>query len=123
MVKQWKRFAGCIGTVQKKWKADLLLTFCCTGLGKKRHSSIGHDSDNDGGQLMSQRSTKKRKITSTSEEKASCVNELKTQLCESHGSKYSNVQYALWAEIIVGGTDKSKDELLLVPMVGAQCPR
>lgn len=62
--------------------------------------------------------TKKRKVT-TSEEKVSRVNEIKSQLRQKHGSRYSNVQYALWAEMMVGGTHESTDEPPPVPMFGA----
>ncbi len=98
------------------------LTFWCMGLGKRRDSS-DHDSDEDGSKLTSKRPTKKQKLTSMSEEKASRVNELKTQLRQNHGSKYSSVQYALWAEMIVGGTHECLDEPPPVPMFGAHRPR
>ena len=96
------------------------LTFWCTGLGKRHCSSNDHNSDIDGDEFLSQRAAKKWKVTSIPEEKSSRANELKTQLPENHGSKYSNVQYALWAEMIVGGTHESVDEPPPVPMFGAQ---
>ena len=96
------------------------LTFWCTGLGKRHCSSNDHDSDIDGDELLSQRPAKKWKVTSISEEKSSRANELKTQLRENHGSKYSNVQYALWVEMIVGGTHENVDEPPPVRMFGAQ---
>ena len=92
------------------------LTFWCVGLGEKSDSG-DRDSDVEGGE---QRPTKRRKLTS--EEKGSHVQELKTQLRQNHGSKYSGVQYALWAEMIVGGTHDSMDEAPPVPMFGANRP-
>ena len=62
------------------------------GLGGKSDSGE-RDSDVEGGE---QRPTKRRKLMS--EEKGSRVQELKTQLRQNHGSKYSGVQYALWAD-------------------------
>ena len=103
------------------------LTFWCMGLGKKRDRS-GYDSDQgsdseleDSGEQRPAK-TKKRKVT-TSEEKVSRVNEIKSQLRQKHGSRYSNVQYALWAEMMVGGTHESTDEPPPVPMFGANRPR
>ena len=100
------------------------LTFWCMGLkqGGSRCESDRDSDDEDSDKLTSQRPAKKRKLT-TSEEKASRVSELKTQLRQSHGSKYSGVQYALWAEMIVAGTHESIDESPPVPMFGAPRPR
>ena len=64
--------------------------------------------------------SKKRKVCSTSEEKAARVSELKAQLRQKHGPAYSSVQYALWAETIIGGTHESCDEAPPVPMFNAQ---
>ncbi len=101
-------------------KKNRRLIFWCMGLGKSHDSS---DHDIDGEDSTSRRPAKKRKCTAISEEKASRITELKTQLRQNHGSKYSSVQYALWAEMIVGGTHESVDEAPPVPMFGAHRPR
>ena len=101
-------------------KRNRKLTFWCVGLESTKHAD--NDSDNEDG-LEQMHVTKKRRITSTSEERATRVTELKTQLRQKHGPKYSGVQYALWAEMIVGGTHEDMDEPPPVPMFSAQRPR
>ena len=59
-----------------------------------------------------------KKKSSASEERTSRVNDLKTQLRSKHGSTYSSVQYAMWAEMLVGGGHESMDEPLSAPMFG-----
>ena len=51
------------------------------------------------------------------------MNDLKLQLCKKHGSMYTAVQYALWAEMLVGGGHDNMDEPPVAPMFGAVCPR
>lgn len=101
------------------------LTFWCVGLGKSDRSRHGSDCDSDVEDRNEnvQIPTKKRKLSSMSEERTSRVSELKAELRQKHGSKYSSVQYALWSEMIVGGTHENMDEPPLVPMFGAQRPR
>ena len=60
--------------------------------------------------------TKKKTV---SEERASRVNDLKVQLRKRHSSTYSGVQYAMWAEMLVGGGHDSMDEPPAAPMFGA----
>ena len=50
--------------------------------------------------------------------KASRVNDLKVKLRTKHGSFYSGVQYAMWAEMLVGGGHDSMDEPPPAPMFG-----
>ncbi len=106
----FKQRARCTGFDRKKWKAD----FSAWDRQTRLPDQPVTDSDED---LTSQRPAKKRKLT-TSEEKASRVNELKTQLRQNHSSKYSGLQYALWAKMIVGGTYESMEEPSPVPMFG-----
>ena len=54
-----------------------------------------------------------------SEQRAICVNDLKGQLRKKHGSTYDPVQYAMWAEMLVGGGHDSMDEPPATPMFGA----
>ena len=97
------------------------LTFWCMGLGRRERAkrSFDEDSDVEDDENVSAHVSKKRKVSS-SEEKASRVSELKTQLRQKHGPAYSSVQYALWAEMIVGGTHDNSDEPPPVPMFNAQ---
>ena len=98
------------------------LTLWCVGL----EAGCDSDPDTDGSSdepTSKQRPTKKRRLSTMSEERASRVNEIKTKLRLIHGSKFSNVQYALWAEMILGGTHESTDDPPPVPMFGAQRPR
>ena len=57
-----------------------------------------------------------------SEERTSRVNEFKAELRQKHGTKYSSIQYALWAELIVCGTHENMDDPPPAPMFGAQRP-
>ena len=59
------------------------------------------------------------KKKSVSEERAIRVNDLKGQLRKKHGSAYAPVQYAMWAEMLVGGGHDSLDEPPATPMFGA----
>ena len=95
------------------------LTIWCMGL-RPRHNS---DRDSDAEDSSEQVPTKKRKISTLSEERASRVRELKVQLRQKHGPKYRSVQDALWAEMIVGGTHENMEEPPPVPMFGAHRPR
>ena len=59
------------------------------------------------------------KKKSVCEEQAIRVNDLKGQLRKKHGSAYAPVQYAMWAEMLVGGGHDSLDEPPATPMFGA----
>ena len=100
------------------------LTFWCMGK-KRRYYGSSEESDIDGIE-DTRTSRRRRQLTSRSnarEERKTRVNDLKTQLREKHGSQFSGVQYALWAETIVAGTHESLEEPPPVPMFGAQRPR
>jgi len=97
------------------------LTLWCMGIGKRKRSA--NDSDIDDDEEEQTIRPKKRRVSSASEEKASRVIGVKSELREQHGTKYSMVQYALWAEMIIGGTHESTDEPPPVPMLNAHRPR
>lgn len=75
------------------------LTFWCIGVGsesdgtQKRGASA---SDNSAGHA-----SRKRKITT--EDKAEQVDEIKAEVKGIHGSKYNELQYRLWSEVVVSG--------------------
>ena len=71
------------------------------------------------GEDLSQDTSGPPKKKSASEERASRVNDLKAQLRRKHGPVYAPVQYAMWAEMIVGGGHDSMDEPPPTPMFGA----
>lgn len=48
---------------------------------------------------------------------SSSVNDLKTQLRKKHGSVYTALQYAMWAEMLADGGHDSMDE---PPMFGSR---
>ena len=62
------------------------------------------DSDND---QHSQTAKKKRKTAN--EDKESRVDDTMDKLREKHGTKWSNIQYRVWAETMVGGRHTSYD--------------
>ncbi len=85
------------------------VVFWCIGPGTgKKRDRPADDSDDDC-------SAKKK---TASEMKASRVNDLKVKLRTKHGSFYSGVQYAMWAEMLVGGGHDSMDEPPPAPMFG-----
>ena len=94
------------------------LTLWCTGKekrGKKRASQERHSDSDENSEDFGSVGKKRR---GTTEERASRVQELKAELCDKHGSLYSGVQYALWAEMIVAGTHTSMEEIPVAPMFG-----
>ena len=54
----------------------------------------------------------------TSEEKATRVQEIKDEQEKKHGSKYNGCQYRLWAEMVFAGVHTDKEEPPQVPMFG-----
>ena len=100
------------------------LTLWCHGQDsrKKKRSAIDlsseHDavsnSDSDAGEATG---SKRRKTSgglknsrTTSEEKATRVQEIKDELEKKHGSKYNGCQYRLWAEMVFAGVHTDKEE-------------
>lgn len=72
-------------------------TLWCEGLSKKRKkSSDSPGSDEESGKAR----TKKKKL---SDETNSRVDDIIDELRELHGHAYTNLQYRVWAETIVGG--------------------
>ena len=59
----------------------------------------------------------------TSEEKATRVQEINDELEKKHGSKYNGCQYRLWAEMVFAGVHTDEVEPSQVPMFGNQCKR
>ena len=59
------------------------------------------------------------KKKSASDERASRVHDLKAELRRKHGPAYTPVQYAMWAEMLVGGGHDSMDNPPPTPMFGA----
>lgn len=111
------------------------LTLWCHGRDthkRKKHDAdldAGHndaaESDDEGGRSMGKRACTagQKKTRSTSEEKAMQVQELKGQLEQKHGTKYSGCQYRLWAEMLFAGVHKDMDEAPQVPMFDRGTPR
>ena len=110
------------------------LTLWCHGQDsrKKKRSAIDlsseHDavsnSDSDAGEATG---SKRRKTSggltnsrTTSEGKATRVQEIKDELEKKHGSKYNGCQYRLWAEMVFAGVHTDKEEPPQVPMFGNQ---
>ena len=59
----------------------------------------------------------------TSEEKATRVQEIKDELEKKHCSKYNGCLYRLWAEMVFAGVHTDKEEPPQVPMFGSQRKR
>ena len=72
--------------------------------------------------LVMQRTSGRSKKKSATEERVTCVNEVKMQLCDQHGTLYSGVQYTMWAEMIVAGSHESLEEPPQCPMFGTKRP-
>ena len=76
------------------------LTFWCTSVQKMENSQLTKkrvaSSEADGAA-----STKKKRISADS--KAEQVEEMKSQLKQTHGAKFNELQYRLWAEVLVSG--------------------
>ena len=82
---------------------------------KKKHSAVDrsseHDAVSNSDSEASEATGSKRRKTSgglknsrtTSEEKATRVQEIKDELEKKHGSKYNGCQYRLWAEMVFAG--------------------
>ena len=82
---------------------------------KKKHSAIDlsseHDAVSNSDNEASEATGSKRRKTSgglknsrtTSEEKATKVQEIKDELEKKHGSQYNGCQYRLWAEMVFAG--------------------
>ncbi len=90
------------------------VVFWCMGpgTGKKRDRHVD-DSDDD--------CPSKKK--SASEIRVARVNDFKVNLRTKHGSTYSGVQYAMRAEMLVGGGHESMDEPPPAPMFGSSRAR
>lgn len=103
------------------------LTFWCMGKKPPKYYGSSENSENEDEEDTHDGVSRRRRRQHTTrlsmrEERTTRVKELKTQLRENHGSRYSGVQYALWAETIVAGTHESLEEPPPVPMFGAQRP-
>ena len=106
-------------------------TLWCVGLShdkatkKNKHQretdSPDHDPELETERCAQPSSAKKKKLSSK-EERETRVSELKKDLSQRHGPKYSGVQYRLWAEMIVGGMHESLTEAPSAPMFGAKRP-
>ena len=94
------------------------LTLWCVGKDKRGKKRKDNDSDED-----SEGSNTSKKKRTTVEERGLRVEEIKNELRQKHGSSFSGVQYALWAEMVVAGTHESKDSPPPVPMFGSNRPR
>ena len=81
------------------------LTLWCEGRDKKRKKkasdSSGSDNESNG--------TRKKKKGSSSDDRMSRVDDIVDNLREKHGHAYSNLQFRVWAETIVGGRHESMD--------------
>ena len=86
-----------------------------------KHGKRNRDKSGDTEDEIERGRSKKKK--STTEERVTCVNEVKTQLRDRHGSLYSGVQYTMWAEMIVAGSHESLEEPPQCPMFGTKRPR
>ena len=110
------------------------LTLWCHGQDsrKKKSSAIDlsceHDAVSNSNSEASEATGSKRSKTSgglknsrtTSEEKATRVQEIKGELDKKHGSKYNSCQYRLWAEMVFAGVHTDKEDPPQVPMFGNQ---
>ena len=74
------------------------LTLWCTGIGPKSQASGQKRPRMDPGTSSEELKTTKKKKQSFTEEREECMTEVIANLCERHGSKYSIIQYRLWAE-------------------------
>lgn len=94
------------------------LTFWCTG------SVSGSVSDSDiSARKRSSNSTsedgpvtKKRRVSSG--DKAEHIAEVRAELKELHGTKYNELQYRLWSEVVVSGMYSDKQNPPPYPMFG-----
>ena len=77
------------------------VTVWCDGQKKKRKISESSESDEEFHRMKK----KKNKV----DEKADKIDDLVDNLREKHGISYSNLQYRVWAETMVGGRHKSLD--------------
>ena len=91
----------------------------CTGINPKSKSRQGEkrargsqDLETDTGEPL------KKKKKSFSEEREERMTELVDKLRECHGTKYSAVQYRLWAEMYLNGTHRTLEEVPRYPMFG-----
>lgn len=90
------------------------------GLSDKRPDSSENESDCE--ELTSRKPAKKEEGCVCIRRKGKMCDLTKSTVTPDTHSKYSSTQYALWAEMIVGGTHESMDEPPPVPMFGSHCP-
>ncbi len=130
--KRWIHNQRDIHEAKELLKRSEKFTLWCIGksqerASKKRTVSDKHTpdrespSDVDADDEIPDSSAKKRKLNPR-EERGIRVNELKNKLSQEHGSKYSAVQYRLWAEMIVGGVHEGLTEAPSAPMFGTKRP-
>ena len=94
------------------------LTFWCTGVDKEEHGQTRKGKRSKGGEGSEEVAVSKKKRVS-SEDKSQQVTEIKTELKEKHGTKYNELQYRLWAEVIVSGMHSDQQNPPKYPMFGA----
>ena len=73
---------------------------------KKRKQKRDSNSSDELSDTDSKGKSKKKKL-SAMEERKERVEEIKSKLCEMHGTSFSPLQYTLWAEMVAVGTHKS----------------
>ena len=101
--KVWIRTASDVQDVWRFIRNSEAVSLWCHGVptpvgkSQKDHSSDS-DSDGDDPKYKKKRKRKRRKLTAF-EEKNNRVEELVMRLRQKHGSRYSTIQYRIWAEV------------------------
>ena len=97
------------------------LTLWCTGVGPKSQAP-GQKRPWTGPGACSEESMaiKKKKKQSFTEEREERMTEIIANLRERHGSKYSTLQYRLWAEMFINDTHKTLDTAPPYPLFGEE---
>ena len=72
----------------------------------KKHHSSESSGDSDDSSTKKPKKKKRRKRVSVLEAKNNRVEEVVTNLRQKHGTRYTTVQYRLWAEMVDVGTHK-----------------